>query len=718
MSLHSALCTTLRAGLSAALLTLIIGPATAQQPAAKTHAPAFLTAPTWTADNGNGTFTNPLFYDEFSDPDLIRVGTEYYLTGTTMHAMPGLPVLHSKDLVNWDFLTYAAGTLDFGPAYRLEDGLSIYGQGIWAPSFRYHNGKFYIFTNVNGRKTQLYTATNPKGPWAHTELKRSFHDLSVLFDDDGKTYVIWGYEDVHLAELTEDLTDIRPGSEQVIVTKGSGAGEGSHFYKIDGKYYITSTIYDPLCYQVCLRADSPRGPYQVQVMSAEENLGFGTGYMLAGGDRPPFKLAAPVPNLVRSITLHQGGLVQTPGGEWWGWSMMDHNSVGRLTCLSPVTWQAGWPYFGLSGNLTRTPGTWVKPNTGATDTPHAPYRRSDDFAAAVLPPVWQWNHAPVAAKWSVTERKGYLRLHSLPAPDFWQARNTLTQRAIGPESVVTTEVDLRQLQPGDVAGLALLNWPYAWLGAAREATGLELRQYDHVTGRTARQPLAGTHLWLRASCNFDTEKARFSYSADGRTFTELGPECTMVFQLRTFQGVRYGLFNYNTLGQAGGYADFNSFEVAEPRPRGLTRPIPYGQEIQLTSLADSTVLINWKNIVRPLPARDRLVTEGPASRFRVLDRGQGRVALQSVATGSWVTVRGLGGLAEVRLETAEQGDASLFQWQDMQRGDLMLQSLLTHRYLFADPRAKSLCSADAPGTRPDRRDGACFGWTVAEPTTK
>ena len=118
-------------------------------------------ARTWTADNGNGTFTNPLFYDEFSDPDLIRVGDDFYLTGTTMHAMPGLPVLHSQDLVNWELLGYACDRLDFGPEFRLEDGKSIYGQGIWAPSFRYHNGTFYIFTNVNGRKTQLYTATDP-----------------------------------------------------------------------------------------------------------------------------------------------------------------------------------------------------------------------------------------------------------------------------------------------------------------------------------------------------------------------------------------------------------------------------------------------------------------------------------------------------------------------------------------------------------------------------
>src|SRR5262245_15332375 len=125
---------------------------------------------TWTADNGNGTFSNPLFYDEFSDPDLIRVGDDYYLTGTTMHAMPGLPVLHSRDLVNWELMSYAVDRLDLGSRYRLEGG-EIYGQGIWAPSFRYHNGTFHIFTNVNGQTTQHFTATSPRGPWTRTAMR-------------------------------------------------------------------------------------------------------------------------------------------------------------------------------------------------------------------------------------------------------------------------------------------------------------------------------------------------------------------------------------------------------------------------------------------------------------------------------------------------------------------------------------------------------------------
>src|SRR3954469_14602503 len=217
--------------LAAALALVLLAGAHAAPSTRAASAPS-----TWTPDNGNGTFTNPLFYDEFSDPDLIRVGDFFYLTGTTMHTMPGLPILRSKDLVNWEFVAYALDKLDLGPAFRLEDGKNIYGQGIWAPSFRYHNGKFYIFSNVNGQNTQMFTAADPKGPWTRTPMKRGFHDLSVLFDDDGKAYVVWGHQGMHLAQLTDDLTDIVPGTERVLFSADAGMGEGAHFYKIDGKY--------------------------------------------------------------------------------------------------------------------------------------------------------------------------------------------------------------------------------------------------------------------------------------------------------------------------------------------------------------------------------------------------------------------------------------------------------------------------------------------------
>ncbi|MCB0636504.1 MAG: glycoside hydrolase 43 family protein, partial [Lewinella sp.] len=410
---------------------------------------------TWTADNGNGTFTNPLFYEEFSDPDLIRVGDDYYLTGTTMHTMPGLPVLHSRDLVNWELLSYAVDRLTVAPELHMENGTDFYGQGIWAPCFRFHRDTFYIFSNVNRYGTQIFTATDPRGPWEQRTMRARLHDLSVLFDDDGKIYAVWGYNEVKMVQLTDDLMDTVPGTERVIVEAGSGAGEGSHIYKIDGRYYITNTNYDPMCYQVCLRAEQPFGPYEVNVMSAEENFGVGQRMRIFNtNEGPPFDIVRFPENYVGCIPMHQGGIVQIQSGEWWGWSMLDYNSVGRVTALSPVTWRDGWPYFGLPGNLTRSPRTWVKPNTGFSSKPTAPFEHDDAFDGPGLSNVWQWNHVPLDDKWSLSERPGYLRLHALPAPNFWRARNSLTQRGVGPESVATTELDASQLQPGDVAGLA------------------------------------------------------------------------------------------------------------------------------------------------------------------------------------------------------------------------------------------------------------------------
>lgn len=672
---------------------------------------------TWIADNGNGTFTNPLFYDEFSDPDIIRVGDDYYLTGTTMHAMPGLPVLHSRDLVNWVFLGYAAEKLDFGPAYRLEDGKDIYGQGIWAPCLRFHSGTFYIFSNVNGSTTQVFTASDPSGPWVRTAMQVSLHDPSVLFDDDGTAYVVWGYDEIRMAELNAGCTDIRPGTEKVIMPKGSGAGEGSHFYKIDGKYFITMAQWDPVCYQVCARADRPSGPYTIAVMSAGESFGISTGWRVSNareGER--FPLIPPRAKYAGCTTLHQGGIVQTQTGEWWGISMMDHNSVGRLACLSPVTWDGGRPYMGLPGNLLRTPLTWIKPRTGFTSAPGAPYERSDDFSGPALKPIWQWNHVPVGENWSLKERRGSLCLRALPAEDFWRARNSLTQRAIGPVSIATTLLDGTDLKSGDVAGLALLNSPYGWIGLTRDKRGLYLRQFDQRTNLSRDTTLSSAQVWLRVQCDFDAEEAQFSYSTDGKIFQPLGDRVIMAFQLKTFQGVRFALFNYNAGGREGGTAVFDGFEVDEPRPFGATHPIPYGETITLTSRADSTVLVSWKNALRPAPLRSPLTTGG-ASHFRVIDRGNGRIALQSEVDGSYVTITGAGTMSEVRMESEDGGEGSAFQWIDMQRGDLMLMSVKTHRYLTVHPHAGDLCSADSPGPGPDRKDGSCFSWSISRRST-
>ncbi|MBP6823277.1 MAG: glycoside hydrolase 43 family protein [Acidobacteria bacterium] len=649
---------------------------------------------TWTADNGNGTFTNPLFYEEFSDPDMIRVGEYFYLTGTTMHSMPGLPILRSRDLVNWQFVAYAMDKLDLGPAFRLDEGKNVYGRGIWAPSFRYHNGTYYIFSNVNGQTTQKFTATNPAGPWTRTPMKVSLHDLSVLFDDDGKVYVVWGYEGIRLAQLNRDLTDLVPGTERLIIPKGLGIGEGAHFYKINGKYLITSAWYMGAMRMPAARADRPEGPYEYnQAISIDEDFGLMKGKSLTRDG----KILPADPAARGRMSLHQGGIIQTTKGEWWGFSMMDYNSIGRLTSLSPITWQDGWPYFGLPGNLKRTPRTWVKPNTGYNGKPTVPYDHNDDFIAPKLKPIWQWNHVPVDDKWSLSERVGFLRLHTLPATNFWQARNTLTQRAIGPLSSPIVKLDVASLQTGDVAGLALLNKPYAWIGIERDDKGISIAQYSDYTAKTARASMTGASLWLKADCDFLKETAQFSFSLDGKSFTPLGEPVELVFQLTTFQGVRYSLFAYNSAGQNGGYADFDSMMVNEPHPRGLMRPIPYGKQIRLTSFRAKT----------GLTVQSLTLTVGMPTAFTVADMKLGRVALKSGR--AYISINRDG---QTKLETAKPGLEQSFQWIETPTGELVLMSLASNRFLRIDPKTQAIL-CDSAGPVPDGSDGTRFVWELA-----
>jgi xylan 1,4-beta-xylosidase len=676
-------------------------PASAQQ---VPRPAAGLSSATWTADNGNGTFTNPLFYDEFSDPDLIRVGDWFYLTGTTMHTMPGLPVLRSRDLVNWEFLAYAADRLDYGPGYRLEDGKGIYGQGIWAPSLRYRDGTFYIFSNVNRRATQVYSATDPRGPWTHREMQRGLHDLSVLFDDDGKAYAVWGHQDMHVAELTADLTDIVPETEKVVFSKTAGMGEGAHFYKIDGRYYIISANYAGGFRMPAARADHVFGPYEVNgAISRDEAFGLGGGHGLQQTGAS-FTIAPPQPGKSAG-PLHQGGIVLTPAGEWWGFSMMDANAVGRLTALSPITWKDGWPWFGLPGNPGRTPRTWTKPKTDTAQPIRVPFKRSDDFSSTALQPLWQWNHVPVDGTWSLTERPGFLRLHALPAASFWNARNSLTQRAIGPRSLPTVALDAAGMQPGDVAGLGLLNLPYATLGVEKTATGLAIVLFDQARAATRRIALAGSastaRVWLRADCDFLTEQAGFSYSLDGKTFQPIGAPFTMVFQLTTFQGVRYALFNYNTQGKEGGHADFDSIDVYQPNPHGLMRAIPYGQSIRLAGIGTGT----------GLHAAGATLSAAAPTPFTVEDLGLGRVALRA---GTRYLSIGPDGRAVLAPGPAKEAQG--FQWSETLPGELLLMSLSTQRYLRIDP-ATGAIGADSPGPGPDARDGVRFAWSpVAAPS--
>ena len=672
---------------------------------------------TWSADNGNGTYTNPLFYDEFSDPDIIRVGEDYYLAGTTMHSVPGLVVLHSKDLVNWEFSSYCFDRLDDSDDFNLRNGKEAYGQGIWAPAIRYHNGKFYIFSNINGHGLQVFISDSAKGPWKHHQIKGDIYDLSVLFDDDGKIYAIHKYGNVTVTELKPDLSGPVEGSSKVVIPEGNAMGEGHHIYKINGMYYILSADYSPMGRMQCARSKSIWGPYETCVISERESFGYSAAWTVnnVGLGRPvpedgfKFKTNKPSDETLICSTIHQGGIVQAPDGKWWGVSMQDFNAVGRTVCLSPVTWVDGWPYFGLEKNLGRSPRTWFKPND-VVKTPVATYDRCDDFSGKTFKPVWQWNHNPNDKMWSLNkERKGWLRLHSMPAKQLLWAKNSLTQRAIGPVSYTSVKLDASKLKAGDEAGLGAINMPYASLGVVKTDKSLALRCYDQNTNKEVVKPLDKKVVWLRLWGDYDKSQLQYSYSLDGKNWENIGEQVLSPYQLKTFQGVRVALYAFNKKEVNGGVADFDDFKVEEPMA-DRTANLPIGKTVRFFNLADGNLMNATRHGVMHNSWNKKDMSN--QVKFVVEDRGQGKVALKT-ADGRYVYIAGVGLSGDVRL-TNDASKAEEFVWQDMLYNHCMLLSLKTQRYVGKHPKDGSPYSADFQGADAGMKNGCVFSWEVVE----
>ena len=691
----------------------------------------------WTADNGNGTFTNPLFYDEFSDPDVIRVGDDYYLAGTTMHSVPGLVILHSKDLVNWENISYCFDRFDFPEdRFALKNHEEIYGQGIWAPCIRYANGQFYIFSNINGKGLQCYTSKDIRGPWTHHNMQGNIYDLGVLFDDDGKIYAIHKYGEVHCTELKPDMSGPVEGSDRVIIPDGNGIGEGHHIYKIDGMYYLISTDYSPNGRTLCSRSKSIWGPYETRVIQADETYGYhgagrttvprGTKYRI-GEDGTKFGVMTASPDATGCDNAHQGGIVQATDGSWWALFMQDFHSIGRTVCLMPMTWEDGWPMVGLKGNLGRAPRTWFKPtplsspegdtnaqpsNDATSGTVVGPYDRSDNFDGKQLKPIWQWNHNPDDKMWSL--KGGRLRIQSQPAEQLMWARNTLTQRVIGPKSVATVELYVKGMKDGDVCGLGNINVPCSWIGVVKQGNTLSLRSFEQMTNDTVDISPSTLHLspstkiWLRCIGDYDNDQMQYAYSTDGVNFETLGRMMPLTYQLITFQGSRHALFAFNVKGKQGGYAEFDNFTVEEPCA-DRSGNIPYGKTIRIINKATGRPAVALKHgVLYDTHAGDN----SQLTKFKVVDCGQGRVALQC-ADGRYVKVYGDGLPGDVRF-TTDSNEAEAFLWQDFLNHDFMLLSLKNHRYLGKSPTTGSPYSMDFTGPDPARRNGSVLVWEEAE----
>ena len=688
----------------------------------------------WTADNGNGTFTNPLFYDEFSDPDILRVGDDYYLAGTTMHTVPGLVILHSKDLVNWENISYCFDRFDFADdAFSLKNHQEIYGQGVWAPAIRYANGQFYVFTNINGKGLQCYTSKDIRGPWEHHNMQGRIYDLSVLFDDDGKIYAIHGYGEVKCTELKPDMSGPIEETERTIIPEGNAVGEGHHMYKIGGMYYLISTDYMPNGRTLCSRSKSIWGPYETITITADETFGYHAAPLTQvprdvkyriGEDGTKFGIPEVDRDATACTNIHQGGIVEDQSGQWWALLMMDFHSIGRTVTLAPITWKDGWPMIGLEGNLGRAPRTWFKPDISknveggvrSEITPHAPYVRSDDFeyspstlhtphSSKALKPIWQWNHNPDDSKWSL--KNGRLRLESMPAEQLMWARNTLTQRVIGPKSITTVELYTKGMKDGDVAGLGNINVPCSWIGIVKDGNSLTLRSFEQATNDTIdvkSEEVKSEKLWLRCIGDYDNNQAQYAYSTDGVTFQTLGRMMPLSYQLITFQGSRHALFAFNHKGLKGGYAEFDNFTVEEPLA-DRSRNIPLGKTVRIINLATGKPAIATNHgLLYDTDASDR----SPQTRFRVIDKGQGQVILQC-EDGRYVSCSGFGIAGDVRL-TADEKKAEVFMWQDYLNREFMLMSMHTHRYIGKSPTTGSPYSMDYAGPDPARRNGSMLQW--------
>ena len=497
------------------------------------------------------TFKNPVVWADVPDPDVIRVGDYFYMVSTTMHLMPGAPVMRSKDLVNWETVSYLFDELHETSKYDMEGG-TVYGRGQWATSIRYHDGKFYALFSPNDvpYRSFVYTTDDPAKGWTLHSRMKHFHDASLFFDDDGRVYVFYGTGQV--TELEPDLSGVKEGglniTLQVRDEEEKGLLEGSRVIKHDGKYYLLMISWPNggKRRQLCYRADKIDGRYEKKVILCDNFAGF------------PY--------------VGQGTIVDDAEGNWYGVIFQDRGGVGRVLTLSPCRWIDGWPMLGDENG--RVPEVMEVPVKGG---PVIPLVVSDEFDGDKLKMEWQWNHNPVDEAWTLKEHKGFLRLKTNKiVQNLYEARNTLTQRMEGPECSGRIGLDVKGMKDGDRAGFAAFNGHSGILTVEKDGKDLFLVMTEEVVSLTdkekkvtgverkecARVKLPRTkNVYLRIDADFRLKRdiAVFYYSLDGEEWTKIGSDFKMRFDFRTlFMGTKFGIFNYATK-TGGGYVDVDYF---------------------------------------------------------------------------------------------------------------------------------------------------------------
>ncbi len=496
---------------------------------------------------------NPLIGTDYPDPDVIRVGDTYYMVSTTMHFMPGCAILRSYNLIDWELASYVYETLEVTEKQCMKQRQNAYGQGMWAASLRYHKGRYYIcFVANDTGKTYLFSSADIMGPWERKEIEGFYHDCSLLFDEE-HVYIAYGNRQIYVTELNEEMTAPKKNGIRSLVVEDdpdvSLGYEGTHFYKIDGKYYLFFIHWNngkkARRTQSCFVSEHVEGPYR-----GKEVFDTDGGYCNQG--------------------VAQGGIVEAPDGSRYAVLFRDSGAIGRIPVLVPVHFEDEFPVFGMNGRIEEIFTTYDSRPGYVYDHVYG----GDDFTDDTLKLFWQWNHVP--RKEFIKMGGGCLCIQTSEKCDnVTQAPNTLTQRLMYPGSRVTVEIDGKELSDGDVAGLCLLQSDYCYIGIKRKGDSYLLVQ-EKRNGETkgemnpqtdttrpvtvAEMPLVRPFVTVRLKAEFTRMKdmAWFEIFTDDE-WQPFGDPQKMRFKLDYFSGVRAGLFCYATR-QCGGSAVFREFQ--------------------------------------------------------------------------------------------------------------------------------------------------------------
>lgn len=524
----------------------------------------FAAAPS--AAGGSATYTNPVLFADYSDPDVIRVGRDYYLVASSFHFSPGLPILHSRDLVHWRILGHVLPKLPFAPQYdmpgphTLTDAISKpvggtrYAGGVWAPSIRHHAGRFFVYWATPDEGIFMATAKRPEGPWSAPVKvvdQPLLEDPCPFWDDDGTAWLVHsrhGAGPLILHRMSADGTRVLDAGTIIVEDKANlPVLEGPKVYKRNGWYYILAPFGGvEKGAQVALRARDIRGPYEQRVVLRQGST----------------TLEGP----------HQGGWVETPSGEGWFLHFNSTGAFGRITYLEPLRWVDDWPLIGdpIAGSTAGQPVMrHAMPDVGTVSRAARSYalQASDDFSSNVLSPQWEWNHNPDDRRWSLSARPGYLRLTAAPAQHLVTARNTLTQILQGPTSRITARLEPAGMAEGQRAGLSLFGVRPSWIGLVREGSVIRITLASEGV-ETPGRSITARRIDLRAEVTSD-QRVAYSYSLDGHRFTPLGAPILLA-RFSWWKGSRPALFTF-TRGTARGSVDWDHVTVDTPIPKDSSR---------------------------------------------------------------------------------------------------------------------------------------------------